>query len=147
MPVDALRQLLELSVEQFYVQGDYIFREGQKSSCLMIFERGLAVEFKKSGEVDLLIDYFEEPAVFGESCFMESSVHSTTLYANEDSWAYEIDNRRIADLAYTDPGLFEVLYMNLGKELGRKTISINDKLCKASRYPFTREKFLQWDIC
>ena len=145
LTVDAMKQLLESSSKRFVVGGDYVFREDEPASSLVIFSKGLAVEFKRSGEVDCLLNYYEQPAVLGESSFLESRRRSTSLYANEDCWVTEIDNHHLQSLMESAPHQYEVLFANLGKELGKKVSTINEKLNQAEEYSLIRESSLDWD--
>ena len=143
---DAMNKLLDAASNRFVVRGDYVFRENEPASSLVIFSKGLAVEFKRAGEVDCLLKYYEEgPAVLGESSFLESSCRSTSLYANEDCWVTEIDNHHLQTLLETSPQQYEVLFANLGKELGRKLSTINEKLNQAEGSFMIRESSLNWD--
>ncbi|QXD22501.1 cyclic nucleotide-binding domain-containing protein [Opitutia bacterium ISCC 51] len=143
--VDAMNKLLETASKRLVSGGDYVFRENEPASSLVIFSEGLAVEFKRAGEVDCLLTYYAAPAVLGESSFLESSCRSRSLYANEDCWVTEIDNHHLQALMELSPEQYEVLFANLGKELGRKLSTMNEKLNQAEESFLIRESSLNWD--
>ena len=143
--IDAINKLLEVSSSRFVLRGDFVFKQDEPASSLVIFSKGLAVEFKRSGEVDCLLCYYDKTAVLGESSFLESCCRSTSLYANEDCWVTEIDNHNIHELSESSPEQFEILFANLGRELGKKAATINEKLNQAGEYSFIRESSLDWD--
>ena len=143
--VDALNKLFEDASKRRVAGGHYVFRENEPASSLVIFSEGLAVEFKRSGEVDCLLNYYEEPAVLGESSFLENSYRTTSLYANEDCWVTEIDNDHLQALMESAPQQYEALFTNLGRELGKKVSSINEKLSQAEESMMIRESSLNWD--
>jgi len=143
--VDAINRLLERSSSRFICHGEFIFRQDDPGSSLVIFNKGLAVEFKRSGEVDCLIGYYSGLSVFGESSFLESTSRSTSLYANEDCWVTEVDNDQLKKLSNHFPEQFEAFYINLGREIGKKASSVNDKLSQAEKVVLIRESSLNWD--
>lgn len=143
--VDAMNKLLESASRRFVVGGDYVFREDDPASSLVIFSEGLGVEFKRAGQVDCLLSYYDGPAVLGESSFLENRCRTTSLYANEDCWVTEIDYRHLQSLVQTAPQQYEVLFSNLGRELGRKISTINEKLSRAEESVLIRESSLSWD--
>ena len=143
--VDAMNKLLEAASDRRVSGGHYVFRENEPASSLIIFSEGLAVEFKRSGEVDCLLNYYREPAVLGESSFMENCCRTTSLYANEDCWVTEIDNHQLQALMESAPQQYEALFANLGKELGKKMSTINEKLNQAEESEMIRESSLIWD--
>lgn len=143
--VDAMNRLLESASRRFVGGGDYVFREDDPASSLVIFSEGLAVEFKRAGQVDCLVSYYDSPAVLGESSFLESCCRSTSLYANEDCWVTEIDNGQLQSLMQSAPQQYEVFFSNLGRELGRKISTMNEKLSRAEESVLIRESSLSWD--
>jgi hypothetical protein len=50
--IDAINKLLAVSSSRFVLRGDFVFKQDEPASSLVIFSKGLAVEFKRSGEVD-----------------------------------------------------------------------------------------------
>lgn len=142
--VEILTSLLESASERLVLHGDYVFRQGEAGRSLVILSKGLAVEFKRCGETDCLLNYYDEPAVVGESSFLESSNRTTSLYANNDCVVTEIDNKHFKELASTAPNQYEALYINLGRELGKKVSNMNAKLCQANQISFIRESSLCW---
>ena len=145
LTADAMNTLLETASKRLVAGGEYVFRENEPASSLVIFSEGVAVEFKRAGEVDCLLSYYESPAVLGESSFLENSCRSTSLYANEDCWVTEIDNHHLQSLMDSSPQQYEALFANLGKELGRKISSMNEKLNQAEESFLIRESSLNWD--
>ena len=143
---DAISKLLDLATERFIVQGDYIFRQNDPASSLVIFNKGMAVEFKQVDNVDCLLNYYSEPTVLGESSFLESCNRSTTLFANEDCWVTEIDNRIFESMSFVNSELYETLYLNIGRELGRKVLATHEKLNQANKLRLIREETLNWSL-
>lgn len=142
---DAMNKLLDAASDRCVSGGNYVFREDDPASSLIIFSEGLAVEFKRTGEVDCLLNYYREPAVLGESSFMENGCRTTSLYANEDCWVTEISHAHLQALMESAPQQYEALCTNLGKELGKKMSTINEKLNQAEESMMIRESFLNWD--
>jgi signal-transduction protein with cAMP-binding, CBS, and nucleotidyltransferase domain len=143
--VDAIRGLLSVASNREVRHGEFVFKQNEPGSSLVIFNKGLGVEFKRSGSVDCLINFYNDIAVFGESCFMESTSRSTSLFANEDCLVCEIDNRVLKKLANLYPDQLETFFGNLGRELGRKASITNDKIFHSDSLAFVREASLDWD--
>jgi hypothetical protein len=57
----------------------------------------------------------------------------------------EIDNNHLQELMELSPEQYEVLFANLGKELGRKLSTMNEKLNQAEESFLIRESSLNWD--
>ncbi|MCZ6674957.1 MAG: cyclic nucleotide-binding domain-containing protein [Verrucomicrobia bacterium] len=142
--LELISKLLESSVERFILQGDFIFKQDDPASSLVIFSKGFAVECKRIGEVDCVVNFYDEISILGESSFLESCSRSTSLFANEDCWVIEIDNHCLKKFAFTNPDQFETLYMNLGRELGKKVLGINEKINQANEMQFIRESRIRW---
>ncbi|MDA0346498.1 MAG: cyclic nucleotide-binding domain-containing protein [Verrucomicrobia bacterium] len=142
--VSVLNSLLDAGTDRIVLGGNYIFKQDECGSSLIFFYKGLAVESKRSDGTDCLLGYYSGPSILGESSFLESCHRSTSLYANEDCWITEIDNRELEKLAATSPSQFEILYSNLGTELGKKVSNINSRMNHVSRNPFYRDYGVSW---
>jgi CRP-like cAMP-binding protein len=142
--VGVLSALLEAGTDRIIRRGDYVFKQDECGSSLIFFFKGLAVESKCYGGLDCLLGYYNGPSVLGESSFLESCQRSTSLYANEDCWITEIENRELEKLAATSPSQFETLYLNLGTELGKKVSNINFRMHHVSRNLIYRDYGVSW---
>ena len=144
LTIEVLTGLLDSATEKLVLQGDFIFRENDRGSTLVIFTKGLAVELKRSGNTDCLLNYYNEPAVLGESSFLESNLRTTSLYANDDCWITEIDGSQLKELHAKSPSQAQLLTSNLGREIGKKVSAINSKLDQANQVSFIRDLPLAW---
>ena len=144
LSAETISMLAKACTERFILKGNYVFKEDELGSSLVIFDRGLAVESKRCGETDCVLAYYSSPSILGESCFMDSCPRSTSLFANEDSHVLEIHNRELRYLAENVPTQFEKLYTNMGRELGKKVSYINLKLTQANQNSFERESGISW---
>lgn len=143
---DVLRQLLKNSQRKQIQAGDYIFHQDEPASSLIIFVKGLAVQYKRTGGMECLIDYYRDMSVLGESSFLESSNRSTSLYANDDCLILEIEGVELRKLGSVFPEEAQTLTSNLGREVGRKVSTVNEKLHKAAQASLIRDTEVNWDL-
>lgn len=143
--MDAVNQLVSAASPRKVEAGDYIFKQDDRASSLIIFIKGLAVEYKRTGGMECLINYYHDLGILGASSFLESFRRSTSLYANDDCWIMEIEGDWLRKLSEFLPDEAEALAANLGREAGRKVSTVNYKLHKAEQAALIRDTEVHWD--
>lgn len=128
---DAVATLLERADERRVAAGDCFFEQGDPGGSAFLLETGRASVVKIWDGREHLLREMSAGACFGEVALLDFGPRSATVRADEPSTAIELHARDLRVLSTDDPEQFALIYMNLGRELGRRLRDADERLFRS----------------
>jgi CRP-like cAMP-binding protein len=125
---DVLALVVDLAEEVTAGSGDYFFRQDERGSCAYLLEAGEVEVLKVWGGAEHPLHRLSAGDCFGEVALLDFGPRSASVRATQDSRALAISARALRDVAKHDAEQFALIYMNLGRELGRRLRAADDRV-------------------
>ncbi len=113
--VDFLREMTDTALEHLaskgtthlYGRGQYLIREGDRTSELFVLTVGTVKVMKKSGDRDVEVAELTAPAVIGEMCLLTGEPRTASVIAVEPTECLVIDKEALAPILAESPVLMQ----------------------------------------
>ena len=128
---DAVALLLERAKSRRVDAGACFFEEGDVGRSTFLLERGTATVVKHANGREHVLRQLGPGDCFGEVALLDFGPRSASVRADVDCEAIELDASDLRLLGRSDPEQFALVYMNLGRELGRRLRDADRRLFRA----------------
>ncbi len=123
--------LLEHAVTVNVRQGEFYFREGDKSECMYVLESGRVQLLKHFGGAAHILGELNAGDCFGEMALLDLFPRSASVLAETDCSAIELGTRSLFGLYETDVEQFALVQMNIARELSRRLRAADERLFRS----------------
>lgn len=103
-----------------FVNGEVIFKQGDKPSYIYIIKKGKIKLFVENGETPFELVTFGEGDCFGESSIIGIRTHAATAIAQGDTELVVLSRSTLMSLYESDIHLFSTLILNIAREACRR---------------------------
>ncbi len=107
---DAVRQLAEVTKEEFFSPGDVLIKEGEESDCMYVVARGAAHVFKQSRGKEILLDTLGGGDIVGEMALLTGEPRNATVRAATTITVGRIDQDGFQRIMNENPRLRESIW-------------------------------------
>lgn len=111
--------------------GDAFFEQGEPGRSTFLLEQGRAAVVKHWEGSEHLLRHLVAGDCFGEVALLDFGPRSATVRAETDCEAIELGAADLRALAREAPEQFALVYMNLGRELGRRLRDADERLFRS----------------
>ncbi len=129
----ALRVLLEKSVQREVPAGEVFFEEDDAASSMFVLEEGVVSVIKHWREAPVILHKLQSGDCFGEVALMDVMPRSATVRADSRCRAIELSNSALLALYQADLEQFTRIQMNLGREICRRLRYADARLFEVQR--------------
>jgi CRP-like cAMP-binding protein len=123
--------VLEGAGTRSIARGSHFFRQGDRGSSAFLLERGAVSVVKEWGDERRLLRHLHAGDCFGEVALLDFGARSASVVADEDCAALEITAPLLRRIGRQAPQQFALIYMNLGRELGRRLRDADERLFRS----------------
>jgi CRP-like cAMP-binding protein len=128
---EALGLILERSELVTARPGEYFFREGDRGVSTYVIENGRVAILKTWDGKEHALSELGRGDCFGEVALLDFGARSASVKAISDCQAIELTATDILSVLSIDCQQFAMIYMNLGREVGRRLRDADERLLKA----------------
>lgn len=133
LSADSLELLLERVVWHRRTAGDFFYHEGDGADSMYVLERGRVTLVKACGGERCNLKEVLPGNCFGVVALLDFAGRNTSAYAEEDSEAFEITAEHLYHLYNHSVEQFNLLYMNVAREVCRRLREADGRLFECWR--------------
>jgi CRP-like cAMP-binding protein len=111
--------------------GEFFFRQGERGGAAFLLQSGRVRVIRAWGGQEHLLRHLGSGDCFGEVALLDFGPRSASVVADEPCTALEITASVLRRIAEIDPMQFTLIYMNLGRELGRRLRDADERLFRS----------------
>ena len=126
-----IASLLERATIVERAGGEYFFEQGDSGTSAFVLERGEVAILRRYEEKEHALRTLGTGDCFGEVALLDFGARSASVKAISDCQAIELTGTDILSVLSIDCQQFAMIYMNLGREIGRRLREADERLFKA----------------
>ena len=130
---EVISGMLEHAATVKVPQGEFYFREGDKSESMYVLEAGRVQLLKHFGGAAHILGELGPGDCFGEMALLDLFPRSASVIAETDCSAIELSTRSLYGLYESDVEQFALVQMNIARELSRRLRAADERLFRAYR--------------
>jgi CRP-like cAMP-binding protein len=120
--------VLEQAESWSVAAGESFFRQAERGQSAFLLQSGRVRVLKEWGGQEHLLRHLGAGDCFGEVALLDFGPRSATVRAEEPCQALEITPPLLRRIGQQHPEQFALVYMNLGRELGRRLRDADNRL-------------------
>ena len=128
---EVIASLLERATIVARAGGEYFFEQGDSGTSAFVLERGEVSILRRHDDKEYALRPLGTGDCFGEVSLLDFGGRSASVKAISDCQAIELTAMDILSVKSIDSQQFAMIYMNLGREVGRRLREADERLFKA----------------
>lgn len=128
MSEEIIEFILAHAVESSLKKGEYLFKEGEKSTSMYLIEKGEVAIIKQCGSHQYLLRRLVTGDCIGEMALFDFMPRSASGYIMEDTKLLEISASNLMEIYTQDLEQFAMMTLNMGREVTRR-LRVSDERC------------------
>jgi CRP/FNR family cyclic AMP-dependent transcriptional regulator len=125
---DVVERIVQRAEEVSIPAGDYFFRQDEGGSTAYLLESGEVDVLKTWAGKEFLLHKLSAGDCFGEVALLDFGRRSASIRAACDCRSLAVGAAALREIAEYDAKQFALIYMNLGRELGRRLRAADDRV-------------------
>lgn len=124
----ALQLIQERCGTTSFVEGEYLFHQGDAAKSLFVLEEGVVAVEKVWREESIELGRLSRGDCIGEMSLIDMQPRSASVKATEDCRAIEITLSSLHQLYRQDLEQYAMIMMNMGREVSRRLRKADERL-------------------